>query len=211
MNKKFALSVLSILTLFISATFANFASADTTIKDLLLSKINNGILDVSAPQVSTTIVISQVYGGGGGSTGTYVNDYVELFNRSGSPVSLDGLALQYGSATGNFGSSATNIFALPAVTLQPGQHYLVQLGAAGTAGAAFPVTPDATTTNLSMSASSGKVALTNTTTALGCGADATPCTFPDARVIDEVPYGAAANAEGGAWRNGIDFYARRCS
>ena len=52
---------------------------------------------------STTIVISQVYGGGGGSTGTYLHDYVELHNVSGTTQSLTGYSVQYGSATGNFG------------------------------------------------------------------------------------------------------------
>ena len=35
-----------------------------------------------SPLASTTFVISQAYGGGGGSTGTYLNDYVELKNIS---------------------------------------------------------------------------------------------------------------------------------
>src|SRR5215213_2411048 len=34
-----------------------------------------------AQAVSTSIVISQVYGGGGNSGATYQNDFVELFNR----------------------------------------------------------------------------------------------------------------------------------
>src|SRR6476620_7946239 len=154
------------------------------------------------PVGSTTLVISQVYGGGGVSTGTYLNDYVEIKNVSTSNQSLNGLSIQYGSATGNFGSSATNIFALPNVKLTPGQYYLVQLGAAGTAGAALPVTPDAVTTNISMSASSGKVALANITASLGCGATATPCTFPNANIIDWVAYGAAGNGTAGNGEGG---------
>ena len=181
MNRKLILGTLFILAIFTSVTFINFASAET------------------APQVSTTIVISQVYGGGGSSVAgvTYKSDYVELFNISSSPVSLNGFALQYGSATGNFGNTPTQIFALPDFTLQPGQRYLVQLGAPGTAGADLPVTPDATTTNLSMAAAGGKVALTNTVNALGCGATATPCILPDPRIIDLVAYGTSNNAEGG--------------
>ncbi|HMJ08239.1 MAG TPA: hypothetical protein VK468_04495, partial [Pyrinomonadaceae bacterium] len=76
----------------------------------------------AAPIVSTTVVISQAYGGGGGSTGTYLNDYVELKNVSSTPQSLNGMSLQYGSALGNFGSGTTLIFALPNVTLAPGQY-----------------------------------------------------------------------------------------
>lgn len=53
--------------------------------------------------VSPTVVISQVYGGAGcGTAGcsTYKNDYIELFNRSASPVSLNGWSVQYAAATG---------------------------------------------------------------------------------------------------------------
>ena len=107
MNRKLTLGVLFILAIFTSATYINFVSAEE-----------------SSPNISTTIVISQVYGGGGANTGTptYKYDYVELFNLSSSPQSLNGLSIMYGSATGQFGSSATNIAELPSgVTLQPGQ------------------------------------------------------------------------------------------
>ena len=146
---------------------------------------------------STTVVISQVYGGGGGSTGTYLFDYVELHNVSASAQSLSGMSLQYGSSTGNFGSSATNIYAFPGTTSIPaGGYLLVQLSSTGTAGSALPVTPDLVTTNLSMSGSSGKVALANQTAALACGATATPCSLPATTIIDLVAYGASNNGEG---------------
>jgi hypothetical protein len=193
MNRKSILGVLFIIAIFTSAIFINFASAEMA--------VDKGV----APDVSNTIVISQVYGGGGANAGTpaYKSDYVEVFNRSNTPQSLNGLALQYGAATGLFaGTAGTNIFVFPDVTLQPGQHYLVQLGTAGTAGADFPVTPDATGAAINMAAASGKVALTNITTPLGCGSDAMLCTLPDPRIIDSVSYGAANNAEGGAPANG---------
>ncbi len=147
------------------------------------------------------VVISQVYGGGGGS-GFYRYDYVELFNRGSIPVNLTGFAVQYGSATGNFGSGSTLIYALPSgTTIQPGQYLLIQTGSAGTSGANLPVAPDFTTTNLNLSQSSGKVALTNVTSGLGCGATATPCALPDGRIIDVVSYGASNNGEGGTTVN----------
>jgi hypothetical protein len=156
----------------------------------------------SSPSSGPTFVLSQVDGGGGGSTGTYINDYVEIKNVSSVPLSLNTLSLMYGSATGQFASSGTNAFALPNTTLQPGQYFLVQLGAAGTAGAALP-TPDASTTNLSMSATSGKVALvTSSFTQNSCGATATPCTLPNANIVDLVSWGASNNAEGNAPTNG---------
>jgi uncharacterized protein len=39
---------------------------------------------------SSSIVISQIYGGGGNSGATLRNDFVELFNRSTAAVSVSG-------------------------------------------------------------------------------------------------------------------------
>jgi hypothetical protein len=151
--------------------------------------------------VSTTIVISQTFSGGGSAAGAWNRDYVELHNISGATQSLDGLALQYGSGTGQFGSAATLIFAFPSgITLAAGQYYLIQTGT--TAGLnILPITPDQTTTNINMAGASGKIALTNTAVALGCGATGTPCTLPDARIIDSVAYGTSNNGEGGTTVN----------
>jgi hypothetical protein len=109
------------------------------------------------------------------------------------------LSLVYGSASGQFASTTTNAFALPNVTLNPGQFFLVQTSNAGTGGAALPVTPDATTSGLAMAAAGGKVALvTSAFSNNTCGATATPCTLPNAAIIDLVAYGGSNNAEGGA-------------
>jgi len=147
---------------------------------------------------STTVVISQVYGGGGGSTGTYLFDYVELHNVSSSSQSLTGFSIQYGSASGNFGSSASNIYAFPAGTsIAAGGYLLIQCGPTGTAGSAFPVTPDLITGNVTISGVSGKVVLSNQAASLGCGGTTTLCTLPASSIIDLVAFGAATNAEGG--------------
>ncbi len=53
-----------------------------------------------ASAASSSVVISQVYGAGGNSGAAYQNDYVELFNLSGAPVSVTGWSVQYASATG---------------------------------------------------------------------------------------------------------------
>jgi endonuclease G len=152
-----------------------------------------------ASAASANIVMSQVYGGGGSSTGSpaYTNDYVELFNTSASDVPIAGWSLQYGSSTGNFGGTG-NVFTFPAGTSIPaGRYLLIKLGAAGSLGAT--VTGDLTTTGLSMAAGSGKVALVNSSTPLGCGA--TPCSLPDVRIVDTVSWGAANNGEGGTTVN----------
>lgn len=152
------------------------------------------------PPGSTTLVISQMDGGGGGSTGTYLNDYVEIKNISGSVQSLNTLSLNYGAATSNF----SNTYALPNVSLSPGQYYLVQLGTAGSAGAPLPVTPDTSSTNINMSASNGKIALVTSAFPNGtCGAAATPCNAAQfAQIIDWVAYGAAGNGTAGNGEGG---------
>src|SRR5687768_11276652 len=110
-----------------------------------------GSLATVANAASANVVMSQVYGGGGsGTAGTaYTNDYVELFNTSSVAVPIGGWSLQYGSSTGQFGSSSSNIFVFPAGTAIPaGRHLLIKLGAAGALGA--PITGDLTSTGLSM-------------------------------------------------------------
>jgi uncharacterized protein len=149
---------------------------------------------------SASVVVSQVYGGGGATSGTptYKYDYVELFNPTFTSVSIAGWSLQYGSSTGNFASTSSNLYTFAGGTsIPPGSYLLVRVAPAGTVGAELPVTPDVSTTNLTMSAASGKVALVNTGVALGCGATATPCALPDARIVDLVAYGVSNNGEGG--------------
>ena len=53
-----------------------------------------------ARAVSTTVVLSQIYGGGGNTGATYTNDYVEIFNRSLTLIDTTGMSVQYTSATG---------------------------------------------------------------------------------------------------------------
>jgi predicted extracellular nuclease len=55
----------------------------------------------TAPRaVSPTIVISQIYGGGGNSGATLTNDFIELYNRGDVPVDVTGWTVQYASSTG---------------------------------------------------------------------------------------------------------------
>ena len=165
----------------------------------------SGLPAQSVITAGNVVRISQFYGGGGGSTGYYIYDYVELFNSESSAVDLTGWSLQYGSATGNFASFSGNLYAFPDGTMiQPNAYLMIQLGTAGTVGNPFPVTPDLVTTGLSASGSSGKFALAKINTALGCGATATPCPLPNPNIEDLVAYGTANNAEGGvSVNNGV--------
>jgi uncharacterized protein len=145
-----------------------------------------------AQAVSSTIVISQVYGGAGCLTvgcSTYKNDYIELYNLSGAAVSVNGWSVQYASATG----SSWQVTALPNVSIQPGQYFLIAEGF-GTNGVNTLPTPDATG-SIAMSATAAKVALVSSTTALTCS---TAC-LPNAAIVDFIGYGTTANSsEGGA-------------
>lgn len=149
------------------------------------------LASLSAPALAdSAVVISQVYGAGGngsGATGAVLkHDFIELYNRSTAPVSLNGWSVQYASATG----SSWQVTPLTNVTLQPGQFYMVQ-EAAGTGGTATSVTADKVGT-IPMAAGAGKVALSTTTTAF---AVANPS---GAALVDLVGYGSTANfAEGG--------------
>ncbi|MEA2558676.1 MAG: uncharacterized protein QOH06_180 [Acidobacteriota bacterium] len=143
-----------------------------------------------AMAVSTTIVLSQTYGGAGcGTVGcsTYKNDYIELFNRSAAPVSVNGWSVQYAAATG----TAWQVTNLPNVSI-PAGGYLLVAEAVGANGVNNLPTPDATGT-IAMSATAGKIALVNSTVALSgaCPAGAT--------IVDLIGYGTTANCnEGGA-------------
>ena len=133
---------------------------------------------------ANAVRISQVYGGGGSGTAAYFDDYVELFNSSGSAVNISGWVLEYGSATGNWGSSALNIFTFPqGASIAPCSYVLVGLSNGG-GGAPLPVTPDYTGT-LTLSGTAGKVALFSVATGnanVACGAEAGP-------IVDKVAYG----------------------
>lgn len=137
--------------------------------------------NITAAAVMRQLVISQIYGGGGNSGATLKNDYVELFNASNAPVSLQGKSVQYASTTGVFSTMLT--FALPNATVPPGGYFLVQL-AGGSNGTALP-TPDAMGSTPNLSATAGKVALVDSTTPIAS------CT--DATIIDFIGYGSGTN------------------
>ncbi|MFM7902453.1 MAG: lamin tail domain-containing protein, partial [Bacteroidota bacterium] len=140
------------------------------------------------------VVISQVYPGGGGTTGTYQKDYVEIYNRGCSSVNIGGWAIEYGSATGTWGPTSASIFSFPTNTIIPsGKYILVALGAVGTGGAVLPVTADFSTTNINMGATAGKVALFNATNSnLACGSEIA------GTLVDKVAWGTSNCAEGTA-------------
>ena len=120
---------------------------------------------------STTLVINEAYGGGGNSGATYKQDFIEIKNIGSTPISLDGKYLHYASAANAFSS----YHALPNVTLQPGQLFVVResQGNGGTVDvpadyiAPIPTgyngNPSGSSAGFAMGGSSFKIALTSST------------------------------------------------
>src|SRR5262245_836887 len=95
-------------------------------------------------QNNTHAIISQIYAAGGNSGAVLNADYVEIFNPTGSTLTLNNYSIQYASASGTTIATVTTLPA--AIALAPGQYYLIA-ATPGTNGAALPVTPDAPNTN----------------------------------------------------------------
>ncbi|MBI4470431.1 MAG: HYR domain-containing protein, partial [Acidobacteria bacterium] len=136
---------------------------------------------------SSTIVISQIYGGGGNAGAPYQNDYVEIFNRGVAPVSLVGWSVQYTSPAG----STWQVTPLSG-TIVPGQYYLVQeaagAGCSGSpCGSPLPQPDASPASKIAMSSTSGKIALVDTTTPLN-GSCPT-----GSGIVDFVGYGSNSN------------------
>jgi len=158
------------------------------------------LLTQGAFSQSTAVKISQVYGGGGGSTGVYQRDYAEIYNSSCNPVDICNWTLEYGSATGNWGSSSGNIFTFPAGTIiQPKKYLMILCGAVGTAGSAITTQDFATiTTGFSMSGTAGKVALFSTVNSnIACGSEIA------GTLVDKISYGTGNCPEGTVFNTGI--------
>ncbi len=137
----------------------------------------------AAHAISSDIVISQVYGGGGNAGSVFTNDFIELHNRGTSPVNVSTWSVQYASAAGTswLKTNLTGTDPIPA-----GGYLLIQM-AAGTGGTTPLPTPEVIgTTN--MSATAGKVALVNDQTTIGAISCPTGAT-----IVDFVGFGTTAN------------------
>ena len=139
------------------------------------------------PAASTSIVISQIYGGGGNSGATLKNDFIELFNSSSATVDVSNWSIQYAAPTGTTWQ-VTNLCPSGPCTIAPGHYFLIQ-EAQGAAGTSDLPAPNASGT-ITMGSVSGKVALVNSTTALS----SFPC--PGGSAVDFVGYGGANCFEG---------------
>jgi hypothetical protein len=132
----------------------------------------------------STVVISEVYGGGGNSGSLYRNDFVELYNNTDINIDISGWTVHYASAAGSFNNKTT----LPDNSIiLPYSYYLVKWAA----GSSTTV-PELPTADVEGSVFAGatnlKVALTNNDTA--------PNSPTDTNVVDYVGAGNATAYEG---------------
>ncbi|WP_424463973.1 ExeM/NucH family extracellular endonuclease [Pseudoclavibacter helvolus] len=152
-----------------------------------------GLLVAAAPPTfaapsGTELVINEVYGGGGNAGSLFSNDFVELYNPSSAPITVDGWSVQYFSASGNLGGTASL-----SGSVAPKTHYLVALAAGSADTGALPA-PDATG-EIAMGARGGIVALATTEEAATLAESG--ASVPEA-VVDLVGYGSASAFEGTA-------------
>lgn len=135
----------------------------------------------------TSVIISEVYGGGGNSGSTYKNDFIELYNPTTASIDVSALSVFYASSTGSF--STTNSTALTG-SIAPGAYYLIQ-EAAGTGGTTSLPTPNVTGT-INLSGTTGKVALALTANLPSSTAGST---VTNTNIIDFLGWGAANQYE----------------
>lgn len=140
-----------------------------------------------AGSAHAALYISQIYGGGGATSAAplYSNDWVQLYNDGDSAISLNGYSLQYASATNTTTFSMSHSLS---GTIAANSYFLIQEGrGTGLAGTAADPAYNLTLGGLNLSATSGKLALFNTTST---GASTMAAS---SSLIDLVGYGATAN------------------
>jgi hypothetical protein len=168
---------------------SGFANVALTVSDSLGISITRSFLVTVGNPPTNGIVISEFYPGGGNAGATYNTKFVELFNHSGTPVSLNNWSLQYASSNGtSFSAASFNNVTVPAYS-----YYLVALGAPGTNGTALPVAADFTMATINPSQAIGKLALVNSQNSLS---GASP--LPNATVADFIGYGTGASGYEGS-------------
>ncbi len=99
-----------------------------------------------------SVIITQIYGGGGNSGAPYTNDFIELYNPTEGDIVLDGWSIQYASA-----NSSTFSVTTMSGTIGAGKYFLIQQKAGAGNFEALP-DPDAVGT-INLATGSGRVAL----------------------------------------------------
>lgn len=144
-----------------------------------------------ANPAGTGVVINEAYLSGGSAGAAFSSKFVELYNPTSADITLDGMSLQYRSATGTGASSGV----VPLTgTIPAGGYFLVQGGSNGSAGAQLPE-PDIVGTALNVSGSAGTIALVDSASAVTLP---TGSVAGAAGVVDALGYGTSNTFEGTA-------------
>ena len=169
--------------------------------DLAQSSASGSAVSSPLSLQSGNIVVSQIYGAGGTAGATYNASYIELFNRTNVPADFNGYQTRIApTGSGQFEFSIS-VVSSRSYFIAAGQRLLIQIGNAGTNGAALPVTPDFVIASPGPPiptialGTAGKIAITlpNAPTF------STPCPLPDSNIVEFVGFGSAANCfEGSA-------------
>ncbi|MDQ0117253.1 ExeM/NucH family extracellular endonuclease [Pseudarthrobacter sp902506025] len=144
--------------------------------------------EVSAAAGTSPVVINEAYLSGGSSGAAYKNKFVELYNTSDAPVSLEGWSVQYRSGTG--AAAPSGVAALSGSIPAKG-YYLVQGGSNGTNGADLPK-PDLVAGAMNFAGASGTIVLAKQPTAVALP---TGSVVETAGVADLLGYGASNTFE----------------
>ena len=139
---------------------------------------------MASPVARGQVVISQIFGGAGSTGATYNRDYIELFNRGPVAVDLSTWSVQYASVASTTWTRTNLTGTIPA-----GGYFLIY-GATGTGTSAIPIAAD-TTGTLSLSTTTGRLALVANQSALGAQYFFTP---GQSGVVDFVAYGVASSS-----------------
>jgi hypothetical protein len=140
--------------------------------------------------VGGDIVFSQIYTGGGNAGSTYKDNFIELFNRSNTPIDISGWPLHIASDTGPF-NVAVSFTSSRGLTIPPGGYLLIEFETTGSSGGSLPFpdlfVPQFGQFSINLSPS-GKLALTKPGTSLNG-----PCPAANSGVVDFAGYGSTAN------------------
>jgi len=141
----------------------------------------------SSRAASTSVVISQIYGGGGTVGAQYRNDFIELHNNGNTAVDMSTWTVQYLDVNSN---TWQQTFFGGFSSIGPGQYFLIQ-EAQGPGGSIDLPSPNIQST-INLGANSGKVALVNNRALLSGSCPTGP------EIVDFVGYGSANCSEGSA-------------
>ena len=147
-------------------------------------------LIASTQLMAQHVVISQYWGSVGSTGASYNSNFVELYNPTSADVNMSGWSVQYKSATS---AGTMNVMAFPANSIIKAHGYfLISLASSSTPISSNPLpTPDAIGTT--QVASSGKIALVSSTTAISIPAPPAnnPDTYPN--VVDFLGFGTGVD------------------